>query len=185
MKEEAEILAASPANWVATAPNYRSDDDSDEGLASELDYETERDKPMPNKIHGLVQTQIVVVLAPRLRQKFNIATEVSLDTPGKPSTPDVLVMKKEPFDYFDDAPRVTDPPLVAIEIMSPSQGFSIFKEKAARYFEFGVKSFWVVDPPYRTIRVFSAARKFESFSNSDILHDPSIGVEIPLAEIFV
>lgn len=148
------------------------------------DYEIERDKPMPNRVHAIVQTDIAFFLKLNYGKKFDIATEITLDTPGKPATPDVVVMEKRPLDYFDDTPRETIPPLVAIEIVSPSQGFSVFKEKAERYFAFGVRSYWVVQPNFRTIYVFSAPRQYNTFLHTDVLRDDSIGIEMPLSEIF-
>ena len=148
------------------------------------DYETERGKPMPNKIHSVIQSRLDRWLGIHYGDQFEIGTELSLDIPGKPATPDVVMMEKEPLDYFDDTPRESDPPLVAIEIASPSQGFSVFKDKAVRYFAFGVRSYWLVQPNLRTIYVFSAPQVYEAFFSHDVLRDPVVGVEMPLAEIF-
>jgi Uma2 family endonuclease len=148
------------------------------------DYEVERGKPMPNRLHGIVETHIAFYLAAHYRNRFDIATELTFDLPDKPATPDVVIMEKELLDYFDVSPRESDPPLVAIEIISPSQGFAVFKEKAERYFAFGVRSYWLVEPHFRMIHVFSSPRAYTTFNGADVLHDPAVGVEMPLSELF-
>ena len=155
------------------------------GYANTLsDYEIERDKPMPNKIHSVVQSRLARFLGNRYEKQYEFATELTFETPDRPTTPDISVLKKEPIDWLDIAPRETQPPLVAIEIASPSQGFSVFKEKAERYFEFGVGSYWLVQPNLKTIYVFSSPSKYSTFINSDVVLDPSLGLEVPLDEIF-
>lgn len=149
------------------------------------DYEIERGKPMPNRVHAITQTDLAFYLKAHYGKKFDIATELSFDLPDKPATPDVVIMEKKPVDYFDISPRETDPPLVAIEIISPSQGFGVFKEKAERYFAFGVRSYWLVEPHFRTVYVFSSPRAYTTFIHSDVLSDPAVGVEMPLSELFV
>lgn len=139
---------------------------------------------MPNTVHSVVQADIAFNLKLKCGKKFTIGTELTLDMQPNPLTPDVVVMEKRLVNYQDDTPRESQPPIVAIEIISPSQGYSIFKEKIARYFNFGVQSFWLVEPYFKNIRVFSAPGKFKNFEEGEILLDPTIGVEIPLQEIF-
>ncbi len=160
-------------------------DDPEREVLELTDYEIEREKPMPNRLHAFIQTRLVISLDKRHGKKYDVATELTVDTPGKATTPDVVIMEKRPLDYFDDSPRETIPPLVAIEIVSASQGFSIFKEKAERYFAFGVRSFWIVQPYFREIYVFSSPRQYQTFLHTDILKDGTVGVELPLSEIFI
>lgn len=59
--------------------------------------------------------------------------------------PDVLVMwAGEKFDRY-----VTQPPLIAIEILSPEDTLRAMQEKAAEYRSFGIENIWIVDPEPR------------------------------------
>lgn len=59
--------------------------------------------------------------------------------------PDVLVMRSgDKFERY-----VTNPPLIAIEILSPEDSLRGMQEKAAEYTSFGVENIWIVDPEPR------------------------------------
>jgi Uma2 family endonuclease len=59
--------------------------------------------------------------------------------------PDVLVVRAE-----EKIKRyVTQPPLIAIEILSPEDTFTAMKKKAVEYRQFGVDNIWVIDPEKR------------------------------------
>jgi Uma2 family endonuclease len=57
----------------------------------------------------------------------------------------VLVVRAgEKFDRY-----VTQPPLIAIEILSPEDTLTAMRAKAAEYRQFGVEHIWIVDPESR------------------------------------
>jgi Uma2 family endonuclease len=56
--------------------------------------------------------------------------------------PDVLVA---PFDDFTDK-NLPVPPLLAVEVLSPSTAIADFNKKKGIYERFGVPSYWVIDP---------------------------------------
>ena len=59
--------------------------------------------------------------------------------------PDVLVMRSgEKFERY-----VTNPPLIAIEILSPEDSLRAMQEKAAEYRSFGIENIWIIDPEPR------------------------------------
>ena len=59
--------------------------------------------------------------------------------------PDVLVVRKgESFERY-----LTQPPLIAIEILSPEDTLRAMQAKAAEYRLFGVEHIWVIDPRAR------------------------------------
>lgn len=59
--------------------------------------------------------------------------------------PDVLVVRaKEKINRY-----VTQPPLIAVEILSPDDSLTDMKKKAVEYRQFGVKNIWVIDPEKR------------------------------------
>ena len=106
------------------------------------DYTTQRDKPKPSRNHGIIQLRLGAALFRHYDDKFNLMSEVDIAPPGvKPSVPDICIFPKSPIDLLEDEIRVTDPPLTAIEILSPMQGVEELKNKFYQiYFPAGVKS---------------------------------------------
>ena len=148
------------------------------------DYERERGKPMPNLIHGLIQGNIVFELKARYRTDYHIASEVSLATVPDGTTPDVVVYPKFAISYENEPAKRSDAPLVCIEIQSPSQSNEDMVSKTHIYFQFGVKSCWVVLPSLRAVMVFDRPGHYVFFYEDDTLRDPNLGFELPLAAIF-
>jgi Uma2 family endonuclease len=69
--------------------------------------------------------------------------------PRKFRIPDVCVLRL-------DAPAddiLTQPPLIAIEILSPEDRFARIEAKAIEYRKFGIENVWVVDPRQRKVFV--------------------------------
>ncbi len=157
-------------------------------VASPLsDYETERDKPMPTTIHGSIEANLIFELRMLYGQKFRLACEVTLATKPNASTPDVLILPPSQLDFSNDPAKRTEPVLVAIEIISASQGIDLFFDKAKMYFDFGVKSFWVVFPRMRAVAVFNQPDDSESylfFNGKAEIVDDSVGVRLPVEKVF-
>jgi Uma2 family endonuclease len=66
--------------------------------------------------------------------------------------PDVSVLRA-------DAPReqiITNPPLIAIEILSPEDRLSRFQDRIDDYLGFGVENIWIIDPETRKAWTASA-----------------------------
>lgn len=68
--------------------------------------------------------------------------------------PDVLVVRSgDKFDRY-----VTNPPLIAIEILSPEDSLRAMQQKAAEYRTFGIENIWIIDPePRIAYRYFNNA----------------------------
>src|SRR2546428_1341296 len=116
-------------------------------LDSPQTYEQERGKPMPSKNHGIVQTNITVEFAKH--KEYRVMSELSLELNGRPLTPDLSVYPRRPVDFRHDTVCRTDPPLLVVEILSPTQGLLGVMDKIEAYLQSGVKSCWVVNPPQR------------------------------------
>jgi Uma2 family endonuclease len=59
--------------------------------------------------------------------------------------PDVLVVRAgDNFERY-----VTQPPLIAIEILSPEDRLTAMQEKATEYRHFGIENIWIIDPEAR------------------------------------
>jgi Uma2 family endonuclease len=148
------------------------------------DYEIERDKPMPSTNHSIIQGKIAFELTLSYRKEYDILPEINLDTPGKGTVPDLAIYPKMILDVRHDVIRQTNPPLVTIEILSPEQKLQDLINKTYRYFDFGVKSCWIVLPTLKTIMVYSDVDTFDYVKADATLIDPNLGFELSLKEIF-
>ena len=153
-------------------------------LPIQSDYEIERGKPMPSKLHAVVQMRLILYLGTHYTEQYILLPEFALDTPGQKSVPDLSIDELSPVDFNRDEIKKPTPPLATIEILSPTQVLQTLLDKTNEYFSFGVKSCWVAIPPLKSIYVFKAPNDYQVFSHEDILHDPNLNIEVPLGVIF-
>ena len=147
-------------------------------------YEIERHKPLPSLNHSIVQLNLGSELRTRYKNRYRIASELSLDLSDWSSVPDICLYPFRPLDLQNDQVAVTEPPLCTIEIISPSQSLNELLYKAREYFQHGVQSCWIVLLPLGNIYVFSSPEKYEIFRATETLRDEKMDISIPLAEVF-
>lgn len=147
-------------------------------------YELERGKPMPSKLHARVQTNLILEIGFHYREQYDLLSELSLELKDWESVPDISIYPKSEADYSEDEIRVTEPPLCAIEILSPTQSLQELITKANKYFSYGVKSCWLVIPGLKNVYVFSSSEDYQIFRDTQTLNDPTIGVTLELANVF-
>lgn len=151
------------------------------------DYELERNKPMPTTIHGSVQANLIIAFSKLIGERFRIASEVTLYTQPTASTPDVLLLPPSALDFSNDPAKRTSPVLLTVEIISPSQSLDIFLEKAISYFQFGVKSCWIVLPRIKAVMVFNRPDEpdfYRFFKGTDEIEDETLGIRLPVEKVF-
>lgn len=153
-------------------------------LPIQSDYETERGKPTPSNLHSVIQTRLSNYLMNHFSDRFDIFTELTLDTPGEKTTPDIAICLSEPIDFSKDEVKRKEPPIATIEILSPTQVLQTLLDKTNDYFSFGVKSCWVILPTLKTIYVYHAPYQFEVFSPGDELYDAVLDVRLPIDMLF-
>jgi Uma2 family endonuclease len=156
----------------------------EEVIEQPSEYEMERGKPMPNLIHGIIQANLSFEFKSRYRNQFHIASEVALATLPIGTTPDLVLYPLFELDYQNQPAKRTDAPLLTIEIQSPSQSPEEMIEKTNIYFEFGVKSCWIVFPSLKAIAVFDRPNHFEFYHNEDTVIDSQFHLELPLSGVF-
>ena len=147
-------------------------------------YEIERGKPMPSKLHGRVQLILGSELQIAYGDKFNLFSELSTDLSEWESVPDISIYPKTEVNYSEDEIRVTEPPLCAIEILSPTQSLDELITKARKYFSYGVKSCWLVIPGLKNVYVFSGPGEYQIFRDDQTLTDAALGVSLDLGKVF-
>lgn len=152
-------------------------------LPEELTYEQERGKPMPSKNHAIIQTRLVAYFDRAYGDRLDALSELSLQLPDQKVVPDLAIYPKVAFDPLNDETSMTQVPLGVVEIISPSQGQEELIEKARRYFEAGVQSYWLVNPAFKIIHVTHDARSFRTVTEG-LLRDEVLGVEVELGVVF-
>jgi Uma2 family endonuclease len=144
-------------------------------------YQKERGKPMPSENHAIVQMNLGIEFAKH--KDYRTLSELSLELNGRPFTPDLSVYPRQPANFRHDNIHRTDPPLVVVEIFSPTQGYQEVMDKVEAYLNSGVKSCWVVNPPLRTITIYGAGGFQKTYVEGQAV-DPAIGLTADLAAVF-
>ncbi len=147
-------------------------------------YQLERNKPMPTFNHGSIQANLIMELA-SFRKKLRIVSELNLELSKWPSVPDICLYPKRQIDLKNDIEgSMTEPPLCAIEILSPSQSLSTLTKKADNYFRNGVQSCWIVLPEMANIYVYSSPDDYAIFRSTETLRDELLDISFSLEEVF-
>ncbi len=146
-------------------------------------YEIERNKPMPNIIHGAIQTQLGFLFKQSYQSQYLFLSEVSLATTPS-STPDICIYPKKKLSLKTVKAKEEEAPLITIEIQSPSQSIDELQKKAwDLYFPMGVQSAWIVIPALKAIKILLPDDR-EFFFNAGILKDPVTNIEIDIEKVF-
>ncbi len=148
------------------------------------DYEIERGKPMPDRNHAIIQSNLIFSLRVTTKERFSVLSEVHLNMPKKDRVPDVAIYEPLIFDPDVNELRMLKPPLCAIEILSEMQNIHELMRKRNEYFIAGVQSYWLVLPALRTIYVFYSVEDSVVFTHKDRLVDKMLNIELDLKEIF-
>ncbi|MCP4593064.1 MAG: Uma2 family endonuclease [bacterium] len=146
------------------------------------DYERERGKPVPSLNHAVVQTRLIGAFS-RYAREYSIASELSLELDGRPYVPDISIYPVLQVDWRHDHVKKTEPPLMVVEILSPTQPLDDLVRNAEAYFEAGVKSCWIVQPVLEAVVVLLAGEKPTAYTDGEVA-DPTTGITVTIKEIF-
>jgi Uma2 family endonuclease len=138
---------------MATAPNMKELWTVREYLRTSWSPDREfvdgriEERNLGEKEHSIIQRYLTVLFAIK-RAEWGVEVYPELRTQTKAMRfriPDVLVMRaKDRFERY-----VTQPPLIAVEILSPEDTLRAMQEKAAEYRQFGIEHIWIIDPEPR------------------------------------
>jgi Uma2 family endonuclease len=146
-------------------------------------YVTERNKPMPNRIHGVIQSALSFLLIRDYSNDYQLVSELSLDS-VPPATPDLCIYPTKKLDIKTIQAKEQEAPLTTIEIISPSQTLNELMHKAWDiYFPMDVKSAWIVVPELKCIHVVLPNDENLVFG-SGMLNDPATGIRISVDKVF-
>jgi len=117
-------------------------------------------------------------------KKYSVFSELTLQIGEKDFIPDICLYSRRKISYGSgDITRMTEMPLLAVEILSPTQGSQEILDKFGIYFGAGIKSCWLVIPISHCVIVYSGMEKYQTFYTGDII-DSVLDISIPIDEIF-
>ena len=102
-----------------------------------------RPKPLGTNLHSQTCLLLAMLLA-RQAGASRTRPELSIRIGEDVLIPDVCVLRVKEKRLYRDI--LAEPPLLCIEVVSPSQRPAEMLAKCERYHEFGVPFCWVVDP---------------------------------------
>jgi len=148
--------------------------------------------PPPGSPHGRIAFQLSVylgqfILEHGLGQGF---TEIGFKLTSNPDTvlaPDLAFLTSECFAKGRDTEGYwLGPPDLAVEVLSPSDRPGKVKQRISRWFSFGAKQLWIVDPKHSTVTVYRSPSDSTTFSGSDYLEAQDLfpGFQLSLDRIF-
>jgi len=146
-------LALEDNHFMATLPNFEELWTVREYLRTTWSPDREfvdgriEERNLGEKEHSILQRFFTVLFAiNRSAWGVEVFPELRTQTQARRfRVPDVLVMRAgDRFERY-----VTQPPLIAIEILSPEDTLSAMQQKAAEYRAFGVEHIWIIDPEPR------------------------------------
>ncbi len=141
-------------------------------------------RPYHTTLSGAIKVNLGFELKSKISKLFRIVYSVTLATKPWNTTPDLLLYPQQTLDYKNDPSRREDAPLLAIEIQSASQSTKEMVEKLEPYFDFGVKSCWIVIPTLQAILVYDSPTHYEFYHEDEILKDKTLNIEIDLKKVF-
>ncbi|MFT4009240.1 MAG: Uma2 family endonuclease [Nocardioidaceae bacterium] len=123
--------------------------------------------------HGYVQTALSVALItafPSLR----VVTEVFVVLPhNRVRIPDISVV-----DHRPEGGMITDPPVLVVEVLSPSTRGEDTIRKSTEYAGAGIGQYWIVDPDLRSLDIYrNVDGGWEPLARLDD-HSPTATVEV-------
>jgi Uma2 family endonuclease len=99
--------------------------------------------PRPTTVHQRVSVRLISLLDGVCPEDLGVVVEPALQLDARTEfDPDLVVV---PLDEIGNA-KFTAPPLLVVEIRSPSTAMFDLHQKRAAYEKFGVPSYWIVDP---------------------------------------
>lgn len=149
----------------------------DDGLRHELIDGTLVMSPAPGPPHQRMARRLVVALDRALAASELEVLMAPLDVVLGPNVvePDIIVAPRADFTDRD----LPVPPLLAVEVRSPSTGWLDQGRKRTLYEEYGVTSYWLADPSVPSITILEL-REGRYVEVATAIGDETISVEDPV-----
>lgn len=133
--------------------------------------------------HSRLINRVGVALS-RYDDEYDVFPELALELSTGTCKPDIAIYKNLPTDWLNDVIYYSQPPIVAIEVLSPKQALTDLTDKAFKqYFPAGVQSVWLIIPTLRIIHTLLPDGAMQTWA-SGLLTDPVTGMEVDLGYLF-
>lgn len=164
----------------------------DDGFRYELINGELEKMPPPGFPHSRIATRLMVPLAQFVSDHDlgEVFSEVGVKLTSNPDTvlaADVTFITKQRLEEAGEvAGYWSGPPDLAVEVLSPSDRPSKVKTRISRWFGYGARQVWIVNPKDRMVTVHRSPTDSTTFSGSDYLEAQDIlpGFRISLDRIF-
>ncbi len=150
-------------------------------------HQDEEAKEMGSLNHGIAQANLTALFYND--ERFRAITELSLD-PSQIDLKQFGVKAKDELIpdiclYHRDIMKMTEMPIVALEILSPKQSIDEILAKFEAYFALSIKSCWLVAPSLETVTVYANMADYKSFGTheSEVI-DEVMDIHLPIQKIF-
>jgi Uma2 family endonuclease len=160
----------SVAEYLSTS--YRPDCDYVDGEVQE--------RNLGEYDHGKLQGILCVLFSAKRREwQIRVVPEVRVRVkPARFRIPDVCVLAGgSPTEQI-----IRYPPLLCIEVVSPSDTIARMRDRIRDYLEMGVRQVWLLDPTSRSAMVCVGNTMTEQTEGSLTL--PGTAIDVALAEVF-
>jgi Uma2 family endonuclease len=148
-----------------------------------------------NVYHSSVMVQLGYLLTEWLHSQEQISAKVVGGDAGFRLRPDpgtivgidvAIVSRNQAYYRHKNRVVFDGPPLLAVEILSPSDRQREIEAKVDEYLDVRVPLVWIVDPHFRTVTVHCAGAKPRMFASDDELSAEPVlpGLQIPVSRIF-
>ena len=165
----------------------------DDGFRYELINGELEKMPPPGHPHGRITLRLSIPLGQfiwdhGLGEGFAADTGFKLTSnPDTVLAPDFAFVTNERFAEGRDTEGYwPGPPDLAVEVLSPGDRPGKVNKKISRWFSFGTKQVWIVDPKHSTVAVYRGPSDITTFSGSDYLEAQDLlpGFQISLDRLF-
>ena len=137
----------------------------------------------PSKLHSYLQSALDGVF--RQFPQFSVFANLTITIADTDYIPDICVYPKLAINFFEpDEIRMTNLPVMAVEIVSPTQTIQEVLDKFPIYFQAGIRSCWLVVPQTKTVAVYTAPTDAQVVSMTGDVVDSTLNIRVPLDQIF-
>ncbi len=156
-------------------------------MSVELIDGREVEKPLPKRLHIIIQSYLIVALSRLLSDRFMTLPECNVLTGGKTPegrreyvVPDIVTI---PVSAAFDEGDLAEPPLLGAEILSPGQTITELFAWADRLVKLGTDTVWVIWPEKR--RAWEVGREQFDEAHSKLTLRLPVGTEPDYVNIHV
>jgi Uma2 family endonuclease len=154
--------------------------------ATQFRYHTETingveiQKPLPKRLHAIIQKRILYLLEEQLAGKgYDVLPELDILCGRDRRCPDLTVYRSDAA--FTNA-MLTDPPFLAVEIMSPGQTIGNLFDRCRVYLQHGAEWCWVIWPGRRQSWIYTGDTLAERVEGESLI--AGLELQIKLDELF-